>query len=67
MWTLKQIYGYQRTRKEGKTGGFGLTYTRYFLPGKFRGQRSLVGYSPWACKESDTTERLHFIHTTIIK
>ena len=26
--------------------------------------RSLVGYSPWGCKESDTTERLHF-HITI--
>ena len=25
---------------------------------KFHGQRSLVGYSPWGCKESDTTERL---------
>ena len=24
------------------------------------GQRSLVGYSPWGCKESDTTEQLHF-------
>ena len=23
-------------------------------------KRSLVGYSPWGCKESDTTERLHF-------
>ena len=23
-------------------------------------QRSLVGYGPWGCKESDTTERLHF-------
>ena len=23
------------------------------------GQRSLVGYSPWDCTESDTTERLH--------
>ena len=22
------------------------------------GQNSLVGYSPWGCKESDTTERL---------
>ena len=21
-----------------------------FLPGKFHGQRSLVGYSPWSCK-----------------
>ena len=23
---------------------------------KFHGQRSLVGYSPWSCKELDTTE-----------
>ena len=23
-------------------------------------QRILVGYSPWDCTESDTTERLHF-------
>ena len=25
------------------------------LPGEFRGQRSLAGYSPWGCKESDMT------------
>ena len=25
------------------------------LPGKFRGLRSLVGYSPWSCKVSDST------------
>ena len=31
-----------------------------FLPGEHHRQRSLVGYSPWGCKESDTTERLHF-------
>ena len=31
-----------------------------FLPGESHGQRSLVGYSPWGRKESDTTERLHF-------
>ena len=24
-----------------------------FLPGEFHGQRSLPGYSPWGCKESD--------------
>ena len=30
------------------------------LPGKFHGRRSLVGYSSRGCKESDTTERLHF-------
>ena len=32
--------------------------TSAFLPGKSLGQRSLVGYSPWGHKESDTTERL---------
>ena len=30
------------------------------LPGKSHGRRSLVGYSPWGRKESDTTEWLHF-------
>ena len=29
--------------------------TPVFLPGKFHGQRSLVGYSPWGCKELDMT------------
>ena len=33
-----------------------------FLPGEFHGQRSLAGYSPWGCKESDTTERLTHTH-----
>ena len=28
------------------------------LPGESHGQRSLVGYSPWARKESDTTKQL---------
>ena len=32
--------------------------TQIFLPGKSHGQRSLAGYSPWGCKESDTTEWL---------
>ena len=27
-----------------------------FLLGEFHGQRSLVGYNPWSCKELDTTE-----------
>ena len=27
------------------------------------GQRSLVGYSPWSCKESDTTEQTTYTHT----
>ena len=29
--------------------------TPVFLPGKSHGQRSLVDYSPWGCKEPDTT------------
>ena len=33
-----------------------------FLPGKSHGRRSLVGYSPWGRKESDTTEQLHFLN-----
>ena len=28
------------------------------MPGEFNGQKSLVGYSPWGVKESDTTEQL---------
>ena len=34
------------------------------LAGKFHGHRRLVGYSPWGCKESDMTERLHFLSLT---
>ena len=29
--------------------------TPVFLPGESNGQRSMVGYSPWGHKESDTT------------
>ena len=32
--------------------------TPVFLSGEAHGQRSLSGYSPWGCKESDTTEGL---------
>ena len=32
------------------------THSTIFLPGKCHGQRSLVGYRPGDCKESDTTE-----------
>ena len=40
--------------------------TLVLFPGKSHGQRSVVGYSPWGRKESDTTERLHF-HFTIAR
>ena len=33
--------------------------TPVLLLGKFHGLRSLVGYSPWGCKESNMTDRLH--------
>ena len=36
--------------------------TPVFLPGECHGQRSLVGYSPWGCKESDMIEGLHYYH-----
>ena len=32
--------------------------TQVFLPGESHGMRSLDGYSPWSCKESDMTESL---------
>ena len=35
------------------------------LPGKFHGQRNLVGYSPWSCKESETAEQVN-MNTYII-
>ena len=34
-----------------------------FLSGELHGQRSLAGYSPWGCKESDMTEA----HTQICR
>ena len=34
--------------------------TPVLLPGRFHGERSLVGYSPRGHKELDTTERLHY-------
>ena len=39
--------------------------TSALLPGKSHGWRSLIGYSPWGRKESDTTEQLHFLRLTI--
>ena len=35
----------------------GLATHSSILSGEFHGQKSLAGYSPWSCKESDTTER----------
>ena len=37
------------------------------FPGKFHGQRSLVGYSPWGHKESDMTDRLTLTLSRLIE
>ena len=36
----------------------GMATSTVFLPGEFHGQRTLVGYSPWSLKGSDTTGQL---------
>ena len=41
-------------RSTGEGHGNSLQYSRLENP---HGQRSLVGYNPWDCKESDTTEQ----------
>ena len=38
-----------------------------FLPGEFHGQRNLVDYSPWGCKESDTTEVTEHTHAYMFR
>ena len=66
---VAQMVKCQPTRTECRTPGFNpwvgkISWRRkwqptpVFLPGKSHGQKSLVGYSPWGRKESDTTERL---------
>ena len=34
--------------------------------GEFHGQRILAGYSPWGCKDLDTTEQLHVLENIIL-
>ena len=51
--TQVQSLGQEGALKKGMA-----THSPVFLPGEFRGQRSLVGYSPWGCKESGKTEQL---------
>ena len=48
VWSLGQEYLWRREWQP----------TLVFLPGESHGQRGLVGYSPWGCKVSDTTQRL---------
>ena len=50
---LSLLPGLGRSPREGK--GYPHLYSRLENP---HGQRSLVGYSPWGHKESDTTKQL---------
>ena len=43
-------------RSPGEGNGNPLQYSWL----KIHGQRSVKGYSPWCCKESGTTEWIHF-------
>ena len=45
--------------ESGRSPGEGRQPTPVFLPVESHGHRSLEGYSPWDCKESDTTEHTH--------
>ena len=50
-------------------GGNGSLSTLVLSPGESHGQRSLPGYSPWGCKELDTTQLLTLslsLHETYI-
>ena len=48
-------------RSHGGRNGNPLQYSYLENP---HGQGSLVGHSPWGCKESDTTERLNISFST---
>ena len=50
--TWVQLLGWEDPTEKG------MTTRSVFLPRESHGQRSLVGYSPWGHKKSDTTERL---------
>ena len=67
LWTIRNwLAGTVRVSKDMKNQKYGGLRIRKWqptpvlLPGKSHGWRSLVGYSPWGCKESDMTEWLHF-------
>ena len=51
-------------RSPGEANGNKLQYSCLENP---NGQRSLVGYSRWGRKESDTTERLHLLFLAVVR
>ena len=48
-------------RSRRSPGGGNGNPLQYTLLGKFHGQRSLAGYSPWGHKELDTTEATNVV------
>ena len=56
----KAVAWFEKTDSNSERSSEGKTEkwlpTPVFLPRESRGQRSLVGYSPWGLKESDMTE-----------
>ena len=58
--TVKNLAAMQETRVQslGREDSLEKEWqtTPVFLPGESQGQRSLLGYSLWGCKESDMTE-----------
>ena len=72
----KFIYAFHPGGSDGKesacsAGDPGLIPGEGKIPWRIHGQRSLAGYSPWGCKESDMTELLtlsllfSFMHSTV--
>ena len=66
-WWLRRWSGSLQCRRPGFDPWVGKTSWRrkwkptpVLLPGKPHGWRSLVGYSPWGHRQSDTAEWLHF-------
>ena len=51
--TWAQFLGRERPLEEG------MAIHSSVLPREFHGQRSLAGYSPASCKESDVTEHIN--------
>ena len=54
--SLKKQDSSRKTSTSALLGRRQWQHTPVLLPGKSHGRRSLVGYSPWGCEESGTTE-----------
>ena len=71
LW-VKNLPAVQETRRYGFHPWVGKIpwrrawqHTPLFLSGELHGQRSLAGYNPWGCKESDTAEGTEHAHTQV--